>query len=350
MGKITSLENPTQDNNQRKNWKLIRRVTMTVALLCALTTGLFYFHLLNQFQAQQSQNHLSDQQLLKTLHSQTEQKLQQLSNIISTLEGVHQAFESQDIDQLQQTFDFHWDNIQYDWNLDIIKFYSPTDDALGSWSSRPIQSELEQKINEWVNEVNQSQLPLNTVSCLQNCSQYLITPIEINSSHNATLVISISLLDILNQFQRSTEKAVGILTPSANPEASTSILTFKWGYELYSLTNTGHNEPILQQYTHLMTPAKGIQQNLSATIDQRDYELRLYPLSSSDDSFLIILEDLTQPLNNIINITQQFALISFSVIWVLLLILQLSLQRILTRHEQARQLARIARTTLPGRK
>ncbi len=344
MGKPFNPDTSISDNQQRKNWKLLRRSIAVVTLLCALSTALVNYLLQQQFQLQRAQDLQADQLLLDTLHHQTEQKLEQLYDIITSYEGVQQAFSDEAEIPLQQAFDNHWSNMAYDWQLDLIQFYSPANIPLASWSSRPIKALLDSKISAWVNEVNQTLEPVNSVSCVQNCSQYLITPIHFEGLHQGVMVISISLLDGLNQFQLSTKKTVGIITPSLNREASTDLLTYKWGYELYSLTDAGQHEPVLQGFTHLQTPQKGREQIYAATINGRDYTLRLLPLTHSDDSFLIILEDLTAAHAAIINKSVLFALLSFFTFLALQLLLQFSLQRQASRQEHALQLARVERS------
>ncbi len=344
MGKQAEIKT-AQERNTQWNWKLIRRAGLGAFLLTVLITSLAYLQHTQQLETQRAKALQNESQLLQSLQDQTELKLIKLHNLLSTLQGVKNAFNSLDSEQLQQNFDEHWQNLQYEWNLDLIRFFDSANQPLGNWSSRPTHELLDNQIDEWARQYNLSQETINVTSCLQLCSQYVITGIEIDERQQAVVVMSVSLLEMLNQFHQSTGKIVGLLTPALDRATSTSVLTYKWGYELYSLTEAGINEPLLQEFIQVISPVAGKPQSAVTTINQEDYELRLSPLSANDDSFLIFLENISLDQQVLTRQLIQFSLITFVVSAGLLLLLQFSLKRLLTRQEQALQLARIKRTT-----
>lgn len=330
MGQNNSIIKPREDNTRRKNWKLVRRTLLTIAVLCAAFTSLYFIQLQQNFDKHRAATHQQEEQLLSTLYKQSEQQLQQLFNIITSLDGVRNALYFEDTKLLNHVFDNHWSNMEYDWDLDFIEFYSPSNQSLGKWTSRPSNSLLDKQISAWARQVNQTHEPLKVISCTRTCSQYLISPIDIEGSDKVVMVVAISLLNILNQFQQSSDKAIGILTPARNTDTSTDMLVYKWGYELYDLTDAGINEPLLQEFAKFITPTKGLKQTFSSEINQHYYELSFYPLTQSDESLLIILDDTTNFKNGIYSSTLQFAIISFITLVVLLLILLFALKRLLS--------------------
>ncbi len=339
-----TAKKPGRDRKIQSNWKLVRRSSLAALLLTFLVSVLVYVQYDQQLENQRIQEQQNEAHLLATLHEQTELKLVKLFNLLTTLQGVSNAINQLDKKQLQRTFDEHWQNLQFEWNLDLIRIYDPANQLLGHWSSRPTQERLDSQIATWLDQYSLTQEPLNIISCQQLCSQYHIAGINIDERQQAVVVISVSLLEILNQFQQNTNKIIGLITPSLSRETSTNVLAYKWGYDLYSLTDAGTNEPILQAFTQHMTPIAGQEYSAVSTINDLDFQLRLSPLSAEDDSFIVFIENVTAHRQALIQQLLQFALITLVVSWSLLMSLQFSLKRLLTNQEQALQLARIKRS------
>lgn len=339
MGHSITKPKPREDITKRKNWKLVRRTLLAIVVLCTLFTSLYFNQLQQHFDEHRISTRLAQEQLLNSLNKQSAQHLQQLFNVITSLDGVHDSLLTQNTRQLETVFDKHWANMEYDWNLDYIEFYSPTSHSLGKWSSRPLDTLLVQKINGWVQSVIQNNEPLTLKSCIQTCSQYLIAPIETNGGNKAVMIVAVSLLDILNTFQLNSDNAIGILTPAQNAETSTDMLVYKWGYELFDLTEAGKNEPLLQEFTKSFTPTKGLKQTFSSDINHQHFELNFFPLTPFDDSSYIVLEEITEEVTEIYQATLQFSAIFFITLLVLQLILMFTLKKLLPEPSQSLDLS-----------
>lgn len=280
-----------------KRWKLLRRVTAIILLLSGALTGAYYAYQQELFTEKRDIEQLRDQRLLDSLYKQSEQKLQQLYNLISTQQEIVFAVDTGDEEAINTLVTPYWNNLQYEWSLDQIILYTGDHQRLGLWSSRPSEPQLDSQLTQWVAEVSETGQSLKTFSCIQTCSHYLIAPLNIPNQQPAILVIATSMLGILDQFHFSTDKKIGLLTPASDPETSTDLMVYQWGYEIYSMTDASRFEPVLHQ-AFTEHPPVADQRSVITTRYQQDYlEIHFYPVTSTDNSLLVIIDDISETIN-----------------------------------------------------
>lgn len=327
MGQTETLKTNSTYDSRSNRWKIIGRILSLAALISITLTIAYYLQQQKNLEDRLSQDLQMDIQLVHTLTGKSAQRLQQFFTILTTLDGVQNAFNAQDYPLLQQTFNRHLGKLQFEWNLDHVGVYSPQEQLLATWSSHPLNPKISSQIRQWVKLVIETRQEIKIISCMQICSQYLIIPMPDSTPGQPVLVLSVSLIEILNQFHLATSKAIGIMITPENIENSTDMLVYQWGMALYSLSEPDIYEPVLHGFTRDFTPLKGIQQSVQHAHHDRFYQLSLYPLSSQEDSLLIILQDMTSFIEQLRDRTLLFALMIFCGILLLILLLYLMLHR-----------------------
>ncbi len=277
------------------------------------------------------QEHQQDLQLIHTLTSKSGLQLQKLFSLFTSLEGVTPALQSGNRSLINSVIDNHLNKIQFEWNMDMVGIYSINNEKIASWSSHPITEALNNKIAQWVTLSNESIKEIKAISCLQTCSQYLIAPLPEKIGHQSVMVISVSLLEILEQFHQATSKTTGILIAPLDKETSDDLLVNHWGLTLYSLTQADSYESILHGFMRDFTPLKDVEQHVQRSIQQKFFELSLYPLSSYEDSILVIIQDITHSIDAIRHQTLLFAISLFTAVLILTLLLYFALRRLMPR-------------------
>lgn len=344
---ITSTMHKEASHN-KSQLKLVRNILVFALVICGVFSTLFFLLQYNHYNSQNQLQRDQHQALLHSLINVSEHSLQQLFGIVTSLQGMHEAIASEKTEQLKKAFNMHWDNMKFEWNLDRVEFFTASGNAIAEWSARPSDSSLQSQILQWVEQHNDSSKPIHVISCVQTCSQYLIDSININEQKKVTLVIAISLLDILHQFEKNTGLDIGIFRPAQNREASTDMLVYKWGYEIYSITNAAHNNDVLHEFANEFKPVSKLQQSFSTNINDQHYELTLYPLIDSEESMIFVLKNHTQRLNKIIQNTQIFAaLIFFSLLALPLILRQYITNLFSQKHVGLDSLPRASSQTLP---
>ncbi len=296
-----------------KTWKLTLRIITSVVLTCALITTAYFLLLQQQFNDQRSNNQTHNEELLSALFLQSEHQQQRLIDLVTSLPffaDEQTETTAPSVDQPKMPgLDSLLSDLEYPWNLQLMEIYSSTGDTLAKWSAHPINTGLSRQISNLVSEVRQSHQPLNLISCQQRCSHYLVAPLGLESESNKVIVIATSLLELLNQFHLSTDKIVGLLTTSPESSLYRDPLMEKWGYSLYSMTDAGTYDYVLRQLADkIPAPSNSKQSNLSQVGDAH-YELSLYPLASTDNSQFLILQDISEEMQQLYRQTGWFALI-----------------------------------------
>ncbi len=332
MGQTATLKYVEQHDARSNHWLIIGRILSVAAMVSILFTVLFYLYQQQKLDISRQQEHQQDLQLINTLTNKSALQLQQLFTLFTSLQGVSSALQSGNSNQIQAVIDHHLNKIQFEWNMDLVGIYSTDNNKIASWSSRPLSEALEKKIASWVALSNESIKEIKAISCLQTCSQYLIAQLPAHTGSQSVMVISVSLLEILEQFHQATTKATGILITPVDKENSDDLLINHWGLALYSLTQPGIYEPILHGFMRDFTPLKGIEQHVQRSIQQKFFEISLHPLSSKEDSVLLIIQDLTPTVDSIRYQTLLFALSLFAAVLILTLLLYFVLRRLMPRN------------------
>lgn len=111
--------------------------------------------------------------------------------------------------------------------------------------------------------------------------------------------------------QNNTHMISGILSPVQSPETSTDILVFKWGYAVNGASIQQKMLKVLEEFAIQNPAIHGKNQVFNSPINQRQFELSFYPLNTSDQSLLIVLDDITEAFHKLQMNVLQFALICF---------------------------------------
>ncbi len=330
MDQTAILKYVHQHDTRKTHWLIIGRILSVAALVSILLTILFYLQQQQHLDIARQQEHQQDLQLIHTLTSKSGLQLQKLFTLLTSLDGVSRALQSGNSSQIQSVIDNHLDKIQYEWNMDMVAIYSGNNEKIASWSSHPMGEALNNRIASWVALSNASIKEIKAISCLQTCSQYLIAPLPEKIAHQSVMVISVSLLEILEQFHQATSKASGILTTPPNKDTSNDLLVNHWGLALYSLTQASNYDSVLHGFIRDFTPQKGLEQHVLRSIQQKFFELSLHPLSSHEDSVLLIIQDLTHIIDLMRHQTLLFALSVFAASLILTLLLYFVLRRLIS--------------------
>lgn len=308
------------------NWLVLSRVLVSTFILTLIFSSLYYFEFKSQFEAQRTRSQSHDEQLLNLTIKQSDQQFKLLQKFISTLNNVNLAVQLTDTVELRDNFGKHWAELQKIYNINFIGFYSLAGKPLATWPQQNTNKSLHQPITEWINTVKQSAQELSGINCNQTCNRYLISPLIFNNLKIGYQVLALAMSDTLNDQE---SKITGILSPAVNPEASSNILVFNWGYSVNGISIQKKYQSILQEFAETFPDFNGSRQVLTASINHNQYELSFYPLKLSDKSLLIILDNISAQLTELQISTLQFSLITFLALLTLQLLLLLTIKHLI---------------------
>lgn len=305
------------------DWKINQALTWGILLITLLSSYFYYQLLQQQFERMRKLAGLSDQQLIRQLQSSSTSQLKQLASTIAAQQNIIQSIAADNTQQLSSMFDQFGEQLLATTQVDYLGFYRLNQQPLAIWTDKTSDRGLSQQINRWLNEVDLSGNNQSIFFCLINCRYYLVTALQLNQKKVGYLVVSISFTRLLNQLDLPANRIISILSPAHNRETSTDTMVYKWGYTLHPGTGDVHAEKILREFSKKYASINAEQPLLSSFSFQRFYQLAFYPVQRADNSYLIILDDISDSMFALFRGCLIFALAVFSV----LLLIQLMFNR-----------------------
>ncbi len=317
------------------NWRIFRLLLTSSILLSLLFSSLYYFQLKSQLDTQHTLSRAHDEQLLSLMINQSIRQFQQAQNFISTLQEVNRAIRLKDRQKLVESFDRYWADLHKTNEVNFAGFYSSNGKPLAEWPQTGQTTPPQQLYQKWINTVKNSGRNFSTILCKTSCNRYFISPLTFNNITIGFQVLAITMNDDLKLEEMSKGRITGILSPAENPETSTDILVFKWGYSINGGSILPDQQSILQEFSKQFPNIGYDSQTLHSTINQTNYELALYPLKLSDKSLLIVLDDVSNEIQKLHISAIKFAIITVLILLTLQSLLYLYLQRFYVKGENS---------------
>jgi len=322
----TSNDHSTQSVNpetRAARWNIDFRVTSGILLLTILASYLYYQLLQKEYQQLGQLTSLNDQQLIQQIQASTSLQLTRLSSLIATQPAITQSLATDNTQQFRAMLDPFAQQLLADKNIDYLGFYGLDHKALAIWTDKTTDRGLPQQIEQWLNLLRQSDHNQSVFFCLVDCRLYQLTTLQFNQQKTGYLILSSSFGQWLNQLDLPQSRIISILTPAMNRATSTDTMVYKWGYSLQTSSDSVRAEKILREFSKKYASIDSGQARLTSYSFQRLYQLSRYPVQHAENSYLIILDDITQSALSLILSCLIFSLSFFSA----LVLIQLFLNR-----------------------
>lgn len=212
----------------------------TVGLSLVFLSFIAFFTYFNVEQMKELQNHHrndNQQQYIVEYNGLLKKTSLQLINIIDGLPNLASQNPA-----LESKMDNHWVSLQITWALESAVLLNAEGDVLGQWGDTRIMPS-----KDLVARSLTSRLPLEELVCFDVCQLAVLSPILNAQGEINLLQLSVSLADLMLDFQRITGSDIGILTP-LNENSEASVQFGKTGLAFSSLTNKPSLEPIMHQH------------------------------------------------------------------------------------------------------
>lgn len=307
-----SVSIPNRENRRFRSlrWKISLGSSLILLAVVILFCFVSYLSLMHNFNNQReieyNRYHLEIHSLIKN----TSRNLTNLVEMIPFLDGMRSALFVHDGDQIKHVFDAHWALLQFHNNVEFIRFYNPQNRLSASWDSMDIHIANETLILSWVQQVNQSELPIYPLLCTDSCMQYIVAPILVDGRKTDIIVMGISLADMLLSFKSITGSDIGLLIgKQENDLPDTDLL--QWNVDISALTDKEKNLSIIKTAATLYPDMSYANSGMHFRVNDRFYQLKLFPLDSYylHKADLIVLTDVTEAVSNIHSSIWKIALI-----------------------------------------
>lgn len=294
-------------------WKAILMLSFVLLAVNVGLTTMAYNSQTTQFNNTRLASQERNKQQLFALLSNSTLYLQQLQSVISNLEGMQEPLRKANATLIKQSFEHHWLSMELEWGLDRIEFYNNTNQVLGKWTSLVPNKKLDAQIQSWVEHVNKNEKPLNSISCINGCSQYAIIPQLIKGKKAGVIVLAASLADSIISFKKITGNDIGIITKLKsdhhNPMQQVPMLS-QWGYQITGLTNTKTTQDILRKFNETYATIDGIKPENHIQSNGGFFELNYFPINKNNENLILVLSNITAEINHIKDTTKNILIAS----------------------------------------
>lgn len=293
-------------------WKAVFLFSLVLIAVNAGFAGLSYLQLNSQFLQHRLSDQLQQERELNALIGNGYREMQQFASLAPMLVGSDSGADDFP-GRLQRVFDRHAAILDLDWDITTAVFYSIEGEALFSWGSqaRPFDSRF------WVNRVNESEQPANTLSCNPDCLQYTFVPIIVDAKRVGVLLLGRPLSGIVLSFV----DVVGADLVLVNARLLTSETMGRsqrylpgWGREISALSNASMILPVLRVAEETFNLWDAEQQAMRVGLENRVYEIRAIPVSDGGikaDIYLLIINDITRAIADIQDATREDLQVGF---------------------------------------
>ncbi len=283
-----------------------------IIVALTLLLSLFYFYQQSQQISHNRFNlHHQQQRALTLAVQQSTRQLGLIEAAFSRDQGLRAAIDSSRHGQLSTDFYHRWNRLIQNFQPASIALFNPDRTLLSLWPQAGIDREFQKFSQIWLTTLTQTGRPQHALYCQQQaCNYYQFSQLRDHEQTIAFLVSGISLQPVLALFDSAKTRAQ-LLTRAPEPEASTDVLVYRWGYQLHHQASDLSIQNALA--TLSQTQSKPPHQMVSYEInnDRHDAELTVFSLPGNDASLLVTLQDLSPAYAALYRKTGLFAALVF---------------------------------------
>ena len=260
-----------------------------------------YRILIDNFDSQSEAQYQRYVKEIDGLIDQISQNLHQLAGLTPFLKDMDSALLAGDGKNITRAFDLHWESLQLNNGIHLVRFYDRSNQLLANWGTpEPSADKENDAILKWVRKVNEREQPLRPLSCAENCMQYAVEPLLVEGKSVGVIVIGASLVDAVLGFENIAGADIGLLiqeqgsAPAGNANA---MRVPGWNARVAALTNSERSLAILnqvaQEYPNLDSLVNGVELAWNGR-HQQIKQLPLRGVNASADSRLVVITDITK--------------------------------------------------------
>ncbi|MCU7958637.1 MAG: EAL domain-containing protein [gamma proteobacterium symbiont of Bathyaustriella thionipta] len=276
-------------------WKAL--LILSIALF-AINFGYFLFsqNNLHDFEQQQRQTLMErEAQELSGLLSNEADSLSQFGEILPSLPNLREAIYRQDGEAVRQLFEPYWLSLQLDVNISMARFYAANGSLLAAWEAPVALGAGEETVQQWIQQVQQTERPLSVQACADNCAQFVLVPILAHGENSGILLLGRSLGNVLLGLQEVTGADTGLLLKKNS-------LHDTQGLRIAALSRKKQMQPIVEQAAQRLGRLAG--QSTGIVINQigHTWAVSFHPLNNAMDqrpAYLVIVRDITASIQRI---------------------------------------------------
>ena len=287
-------------------WKVLLFLSLVIIFIFTGVTSYQFVSLSRDFDADRKQIFSLNQRLIDDLVYQSSIRLQQIAGVIPSLHGMHDSLLQANRRLLRTSFNEYWPAMHLDLDIEDIQFYDKSNTLLAAWGWNHAEISNDRSSLKLIEFANQNESPISNITCQFECTQHLATPLLVQGQHAGSVLISVTLADVIVNFIHVSNVDVGIITTAeplpTTPTNSDNREIVPWRARVIALTNASDTMQVLQGVADQFSVEQMKHTGARFDIEDKVFDLRLLPLSTlggESDDFIITFDDITQPVADI---------------------------------------------------
>ena len=272
------------------------------------------------YQSQRSENLRRHKTEIQGIILQSDIHLQQFTDFLSTLNHSDKIGAN-----AQVIFNNNWEYLRTNLALELAILYDRGARKINQWGDKDKLKNIDQIIQKSILETATDGIPSSILHCAKYCLQILITPIISADNEHQILLLARPITNLLISFSTLSHADIGILTVNKNNKNNSKSID-NWNYQITAITHFNKNMPLLQKASEQLSFNELLASNRSITLQDSSFQISIIPTQvQSNNSFFIIIEDVTSERNQISSATRSYigstisAIIVFSILIIAML-------------------------------
>lgn len=288
-------------------WRVIALSSLLLLILVSLFTWIGHANLSRQFQDSRTQHHERQQREIRLALERSSENLRQLAGLTAASAGIVLPSQSGDLDEFEDAFDAQWPTLQVEAGINEVLVIGVDGQVLGSWGNSNAESRL--PIQRWIRQVINTESPLTTLRCSNDCLQYAAVPVLVEGASAGVVVLTRTLADVTLKAKEVSGSEVALLVTGnvSTEEVPETRQIGAWNGQLVALTREYHMAPL--QRTAEAVPISRLQDApFSLEHEGRNLEFSAVRIDSdaelSSTSYFLLISDITDQMYAIRKDTQ----------------------------------------------
>jgi diguanylate cyclase (GGDEF)-like protein/PAS domain S-box-containing protein len=281
-------------------WKAMLLSSMALILVTGTLVTINYIELRNQFEQRRAE--LQDQYVrqVQGLLNQSDMRLRQWSTLVASLLGAQSPAENSP-NRMIAEFERLAGILELDMGVESVVLVAADGRRLAA-HGRDAHSDGRIALAEAVQRVLASENPASLIDCFDTCLQYAVAPVL---GTGDALVLSVSLADVVLDFQRVSGTDLGLIVGQAGtaPKNGDGERWLQpWGAKVAALSSARTNMLILRAVARERTLSESAKKSIHSSVNGREYEVRLFPLAGFDEreeAHLVVVADISDAMAKI---------------------------------------------------
>ncbi|GGX98332.1 hypothetical protein GCM10007160_27330 [Litchfieldella qijiaojingensis] len=284
-------------------WRAFAVTSLLLLGLASLLTFLSHHNLTRQFDISRTLNYERHLREIQHALQDSSENLRLLAGVVASSADLSEALTSRNGKEIATALDTQWPTLQLDAGLDDVIVYNATDQAYTTWGDN--LNDARPLLDEWVETVMQSEMPLHAMRCTQTCHQYAAVPMLIEGESLGVVVISRSLADVIRDVQHitGTDLALFISGNASRADIGPERQIAGWGGWLEAITQVRQSLPVIQEASETLSLSSLEQTPQQITYQDQYYEMAAIDIEQNDSqarqAFFLLMTDITDQIQAI---------------------------------------------------